>query len=85
MSEIDTLAFIEGYTEVVEMPGLITGTNSEMLKGNQVSWDVHIEAFFVSDLVMYAESRVINYWAFILTGAVVLALLVLLVAKAVRR
>ncbi len=85
MAAIDTLAFMEGYSEIVEMPGLITSTNSEMLKGNQVSWDVHIEAFFVSDLVLYAESRVVNYWAFILAGAVVLALLILLVVKTVRR
>jgi hypothetical protein len=34
---------------------------------------------------MYAESRVINYWAFILAGVVVLVLLVLLVVKTVRR
>jgi hypothetical protein len=84
-SEVDTLAFIEAYNEVVEMPGIITATNSEMLRGNQVSWDVHIEAFFIGDLVMYAESRVINSWAFILSGVVVLALLVLLGVKAVRR
>jgi hypothetical protein len=82
---IDTLVSIEGYNEVVEMPGLITGTNSPMIKGNQVSWVFSNESLLIRDYEMYVESRVINYWAFILTGAVVLLLVVLLVVKAFRK
>jgi hypothetical protein len=82
---IDTLFSIEGYTEVVEMPGLITATNSPMLKGNQVSWEFSNESILIRDYEMYIESRVINYWAFVLAGVVVFGLVVLLVVKAFRR
>lgn len=82
---LDTIALIAGYTEVVEMPGLITSTNSTMLNGNQVRWEFQVMSVMISDFEMHAESRVINYWAFILTGIVLLALVVLLVIKAVRK
>lgn len=75
---------LEGYTEEVEMPGLITGTNSAMLNGNQVRWDFQPLNIIVSDFEMYAESRVINYWAFVVAGMVLLAMVVLMVIKAVR-
>jgi len=79
-----SILLTEGYTEVVEMPGLITGTNSAMLNGNQVRWTFAPDSTLVRDFEMYAESRVINYWAFILAGVVMLTLVVLLVIKAVR-
>jgi hypothetical protein len=78
---MDTILKAEGYTEDVEMPGLITGTNSTMLKGNHVSWDFQVVNIMVNDFEMYAESRVINYWAFVLAGLVMLALVVVLVVK----
>ena len=76
---------LDGYTEIVEMPGLITGTNSAMLNGNQVRWDFQGGNIMVRDFEMYAESRVINYWAFVLAGVVMLALVLLLVIKAIRK
>jgi hypothetical protein len=82
---IETLVALQDYREEAEMPGLITGTNSIMLKGNLVSWDVTPMAFLLEDYVMSAESRVINTWAFILTGSVLLTLVVLLVIRVVRR
>jgi len=81
---VDTIFTIEGYTEEVEMPGLITATNSTMLNGNQVRWEFESISVLVRDYEMYVESRVINYWAFILAGMVLLALVVMLVIKAVR-
>jgi hypothetical protein len=78
---VEAIFELEGYTEEVEMPGLITGTNSAMLKGNQVRWEFQPMAVIVSDFEMYAESRVINYWAFVLAGIILLALVVLLVIK----
>ncbi len=67
------------------MPGLITATNSAMLNGNQVRWEFQGGNVMVRDFEMYAESRVMNYWAFILAGLVMLALVVMLVVKAVRK
>jgi hypothetical protein len=67
------------------MPGLITGTNSTVLKGNTVSWDVFPMAFLLEDYRMEAESRVVNAWAFIVSGLVLLSLVVLLVVRSVRK
>ncbi len=82
IKSIDTLINIEGYHEVVEMPGLITATNSIMLKGSQVSWDFEAMSTVFKDYEMFAESRVVNYWAFIVSGVVLLLLVILLVIKA---
>jgi hypothetical protein len=82
---VDTISGIESYTEEVEMPGLITGTNSSMLSGNQVRWEFESISVLVRDYEMYVESRVINYWAFVLAGCILLALLIMLTVKAVRR
>jgi hypothetical protein len=84
MTVLDIVFKLEGYTEEVEMPGLITGTNSAMLNGNTVRWEFQPMNAIVSDYEMYAESRVINYWAFVVAGVVLLAFVVLLVIKAVR-
>jgi hypothetical protein len=85
MKVLEAIFGLEGYTEEVEMPGLITATNSAMLKGNQVRWEFQPISVAASDYEMYAESRVINYWAFVLAGCVLLGLVVLLAVKAVRR
>ncbi len=84
MEKLGTIFQMEGYTEEVEMPGLITATNSAMLKGNQVRWDFQPMSVMIRDYEMYVESRVVNYWAFILGGIVLLSLVVLLVIKAAR-
>jgi hypothetical protein len=84
MATLDTVFELEGYTEEVEMPGLITGTNSAMLSGNKVRWDFQAMSVLVRDFEIYAESRVINYWAFILAGMLLLSMIILLVIKAVR-
>ncbi len=38
-------------------------------------------SFFFEDYEMYVESRVMNYWAFVLSGIVVLLLLIALIVK----
>ncbi len=72
------------YTQTVEMPGLITETNSQSLVGNKVKWKVDPTSYLLTDYTMYAESRVVNYWMFVLTGVVVLSLIILLVIRAYR-
>jgi hypothetical protein len=85
MKTLEVIFGLEGYVEEVEMPGLITATNSSVLKGNLVRWEFQPMSAAVSDYEMYAESRVINYWAFVLAGCVLLALVLLTVIKAVRK
>jgi hypothetical protein len=79
------LLMMEEFHVEVEMPGLITGTNSQVLNGNRVTWDVFPMDFLLEDYTMVVESRVINVWAFILSGLVALGLLSLLVFKAFKR
>lgn len=81
---LEAIFELEGYTEEVQMPGLITATNSAMLKGNQVRWEFQPISVAASDYEMYAESRVINYWAFIVLGMVILALVIVSIMNAIR-
>lgn len=81
---LEQLVFMEGFRVEAEMPGLITATNSSVMKGNRVSWEVFPMAFMFEDYKMTAESRVINLWAFILSGIVLLGLVVLLVVKSMK-
>jgi hypothetical protein len=81
---LEAIFELEGYTEEVELPGLITATNSSMLNGNQVRWDFQPMSVMVRDFEMFAESRVINYWAFVILGIVILALVIVSIMNAVR-
>jgi len=75
---------MESYPETVEMPGLIIETNSAMLKGNQVSWEVQPFHLLFEEYELYAESRVINNWAFVILGVVLMLLIIILIVKAVK-
>jgi hypothetical protein len=77
----DKLIMMEAYKTEVEMPGLITETNSSVLMGNMLSWNIESLSFFFEDYEMYVESRVVNYWAFVVSGLLVLLLLLTLVIK----
>jgi hypothetical protein len=73
---------MEAFEQKVRMPGMLTNTNSIEIIGNQVSWPVEGFPILLADYEMIAESRVVNYWAFVLTGTVVLSMIILLVLKA---
>jgi hypothetical protein len=85
LTRLDTLLELAGYKEIVEMPGLITGTNSAKLNGNQVSWDFETISLLVCDTEFFAESRVINLWAFSLSGFVIFFLVTILVIRSFRK
>ena len=76
--------YMDSYSQIVEMPGLITETNSKSVTGNKVSWGVNGDKFLFEDYKMYVESRIVNYWMFALTGLLVLLLIIFLVIKAFR-
>jgi hypothetical protein len=82
---IDHFFTMEGFQVEAVMPGLITGTNSTALSGNQVSWDLFPMAFLLEDYTMEVGSRVINVWAFILSGLILLGLISLLVVKSIKK
>ena len=75
---LENLLTLEDFHVETALPGLITGTNSSVLNGNRVTWEVFPMAFLL-------ESRVINVWAFVLAGIIVLALLCLLTLRSLRR
>ena len=68
--------FTKDYDNGVIMPGLVTDTNAELLAGDTLIWDVESIKFCDSDFVMFAESKVTNRWAYILSGFIVLVALI---------
>lgn len=74
--------FMDSYTQTIEMPGLITETNSVSLSGNKVNWSVTGDDFIFEDYEMRVESRVVNYWMFIVSGILALFLIIFLIIKA---
>lgn len=74
-----------GYKRAaIVMPGLLTGTNARSIEGNRVVWEDFLGAAYIADYTMWARSRVINWWAVILTGGVVLVLAALPLVAMIR-
>jgi hypothetical protein len=69
----------------VVMPGLIVETNAPSIEGNKLTWKEFLGACYAVDYPMWARSRVINWWAVVLTGAVIVVLAGLLIVGTVRR
>ena len=55
-----------------------------MLNGNEVRWDFTGNSVMLTDYKIFVESRVVNYWAFVVSGVVLLLLVILLIIKAFR-
>ncbi|MCK5839803.1 MAG: hypothetical protein KAG99_08140 [Bacteroidales bacterium] len=72
---------MEDYKVTVELPGIITETNSLSTKGNKVLWNVNASSIIFEDYNMIVESRVVNSWMFIIAGVVLLLLIVLAIFK----
>lgn len=62
------------YKNEVVMPGILITSNSEKVEGNKLMWECKSDRTF--DVVMTAESRMVNVWAMILTAIVCTALLI---------
>ena len=74
-----------GFKTKIEMPGLITDTNARTIEGNTVSWPDFKAYTYVRDYTVWVESRMINWWAIIITGVIVLAIMALFAVSALRR
>jgi hypothetical protein len=69
------------YSEVklnyrMSLPGKIIETNAPFLNQDTLTWKVDEERFYFQDYQLSATSRKPNYWAFIVTGIVVILALV---------
>ncbi len=73
------------YTNSVVMPGVILETNAGDVSGNRVTWTFSEDQLSMMDLAMRVESRVVNVWAIVVTGVVVLGLLALPIGMQYRR
>jgi hypothetical protein len=78
---LENVLMMESFHAYVEMPGIITETNSPYFKGNQVSWKVSGMSFFFEDYEMIVESRTVNTWAYVVAGILLLLMVVLLIVK----
>ncbi|NOX47123.1 MAG: hypothetical protein GXO89_09125 [Chlorobi bacterium] len=72
---------MQAYKVYVEMPGIITETNSLSMNGGQAQWNVTASSILIEDYVMLVESRIVNYWMFILTGIVLISFIGLILWK----
>ncbi|MBN2485872.1 MAG: hypothetical protein JXB34_07845 [Bacteroidales bacterium] len=63
----------------IAMPGLLLETNADSFKANQCFWNFNEYYFYLDNYLLFAKSRTLNIWAFILTGAVFIYLIFYLV------
>jgi hypothetical protein len=74
-----------GYSVGVIMPGIITNTNGSALEGTTVRWKDIKDNVFFEGYTMWVESRVINWWAIIVSAVVLIAIGGMLVVGLVRK
>ena len=60
------------------MPGIILNTNAKTVEGNKVIWEFDENRFCYEDFNMTVQSRVVNVWAFVVSGVIVLVVIILL-------
>lgn len=63
------------YTQRISMPGTIIGTNGFLDSLKVVQWPVKSDYFLTQPYEMWAESKVPNIWAWILSGVLLLFVL----------
>lgn len=66
------------FDNVVTLPGLFLDNNAGKLNGNTATWSFKRDQLELMDYDMHAESRVVNTWAFIVSGVVAVGFLILL-------
>ncbi len=71
------------YKNEVSMPGILLTSNSKKIEGNQVFWEGRSNRYF--DVIMSAESRMVNLWTMIVTSVVCLGLVIGLLLPLIHR
>jgi hypothetical protein len=72
------------YKVNVLLPGIITSTNATSVEGNRVSWKDYITYCLFGDYGMWVESSVVNWWAIVLSAAVLVFIVVMTVVGLLR-
>ena len=85
MQALDSLMGDEFTNEVI-MPGLITDTNAETVKGREVTWNFKMDNFLITDYEMWVTSRRVNWWVVgIAVSLLILILAALIAGTLIRR
>jgi hypothetical protein len=64
----------EELINTISMPGLLLKTNADSIREAQAYWNYSEHYFYLNDYKLYAESRIVNKWAFAVTGIAIIFL-----------
>jgi hypothetical protein len=73
------------YTQRIVMPGETIGTNGFMDSTKTLLWPVHSDFFKTEPYVMYAESKIPNKWAWIVSGIFLLFVFAGIIFRVVKK
>ena len=73
------------YNVKFVMPGKLIGTNGYLLERGGLMWPVRSEFFLTADHEMWAESKITNWWAWIISGTFLIFVVTGLILKMFRR
>jgi len=82
---MEKMILVDGVKATIEMPGLIIDTNAPTIEGNTVTWDDIRWYAYLQDFEMRVDSRMVNWWAVIITGVLLLGIVLLTALGIVRR
>lgn len=79
--------FTDNYTikQATALPGLLLESNADSIDANTAFWNYNSSRNFAQNYTLYSKSRIVNTWAFILTGAIILILLVFILRGLIRK
>lgn len=66
-----------GHDNQVIMPGQLIDTNAEFIQADTLGWHMSSIKFINADYTMFAESRVTNEWAYILSGFILIIAIII--------
>jgi hypothetical protein len=72
------------YVVAVTLPGIITETNATALEGNRGTWKDFMTTCLFGDYTMRIESSVVNWWAIVISGLVLVFIMVMTVLGMIR-
>lgn len=67
------------------MPGDLIDTNGYTDEEGNILWEVNGDVFMASDYNMWAESKTVNLWAWIVTGAFVLFVMIGMIVRVIKK
>jgi hypothetical protein len=78
-------ADFKSYTVKIVMPGEIIGTNGRLDSTKTLLWSVHSDYFLTEPYIMYAESRIPNRWAWLISGAFLLFVITGIIFRKIKK